>query len=157
MQYLSFFCIFPHQSNRTMSGYKSDVVTRFSLWASAIWLLTRFYEIQPRSTLLLSGEIVSSWVVVNVLLICYGTLYKRHYSPFKGIPGPKVCFLVFLGENANKYSLSTGYMIIFSIFSMSPWLSMSRTGSTKGPILQAFCISSAYSVRLISFQPVQRH
>lgn len=98
-QYLShILLLFFHQSNETMSGYRSDVVTRFSLWASAMWLLTRFYEIQPRSTLLLSGEIVSSWVVVNEILICYRTLYKRHYSPFNTIPGPKVCFVRFLGR-----------------------------------------------------------
>lgn len=58
--------------------------------------------------------------------------------------------------NANKYSLSTGYTIIFSIFLMSPWLSMSRTGSMKRPIPGAFCISSVYSGPLISFQLAQR-
>lgn len=65
--------------------------------------------------------------------------------------------LLSLVGNANKYSLSTGCMIIFSIFLMSPWLSMSRNGSTKGPILGAYCISSAYSGLLISFQLAQRH
>ncbi|KAJ5170962.1 uncharacterized protein N7500_003745 [Penicillium coprophilum] len=64
-----------------MSGYRSDIVTRFALWASTIWFLTRYLGIQSQSSLLLSGEIVVSWILLNSINWLYDHVFDVFDEP----------------------------------------------------------------------------
>lgn len=69
---------------------KSGVLPKFSIWATAVWLVVRQLDIQPASSVLFTLEITASWICMSLFSTVVYTLARRYSSNLTYLPGPKV-------------------------------------------------------------------